>query len=155
MAGNFQRNTRVAPCTRQAVQPEPRASPSLRSTERSKRVGFRLINCTTANTPSTQLNFAVLSHHHHHHHHRQQLVRRVPAPSASPDGTSVERHRHCGAQRWYCALQGSSEGAYKGRKPSYSREQLERPTRCSENSQASARSPRSLGHPADGLWDQG
>ena len=140
MAGNFQRNTWVAPCTRQVAQPESRASPSPRSTERSRLVGFRLINCTTANTPSTQLNFAVLSHHHHHH--RQQLVRRVPAPSASPDGTSVERHRHCGAQRWYRARPGSSERAYMGRKAKlWPRTVRER----ARDARKVRKSPRSLG----------
>jgi hypothetical protein len=124
MAGNFQRNTRVALCTRQAVQPEPRASPSLRSTGRSRPVGFLLINCTTANTPSIPLSCVACFHRPRRS--REQRVWRARTAPAFRYETSVERHR---------ALQGAALAlrtprpigtkAYRGRKPSYSRKQLE------------------------------
>ena len=71
----------VAPCTRQAAQPEPPGLPSPQSIERSRLVGSRLTSSTVAPTPSTPLNFA--AHFHQHRCRLRQRACRAPTPSTA------------------------------------------------------------------------
>src|ERR1700738_5152939 len=57
----FQSNEGVALCTPQAAQPGPQASPSLRSTQRSRLVASQPISSKAANTPSILLNYVAPS----------------------------------------------------------------------------------------------
>jgi hypothetical protein len=57
----FQSNEGVALCTPQAAQPGPQASPSLRSTQRSRLVAYQPISSKAANTPSILLNYVAPS----------------------------------------------------------------------------------------------
>jgi hypothetical protein len=91
----------VAPCTRQAAQPEPPGLPSPQSIERSRLVGSRLTSSTVAPTPSTPLNFA--AHFHQHRRRLRQRACRAPTPSASPGGMSAEPHRAATPVDFRCA----------------------------------------------------
>src|SRR6476659_1831415 len=57
----FQSNEGVTPCTPQAAQPGPQASPSLRSTQRLRLVAYQPISFKAANTPSILLNYVAPS----------------------------------------------------------------------------------------------